>query len=92
MEFAVLSLRLKKVFVDESQRHLDSENLTGVMEFPLEPGTHIIQVRFTDTPIRMWSERLSLLALMLLLVTPLLIRVFRSPTFVSSLIPKLHLS
>ena len=81
-----------KVFVDESQRPLDIANLTGVMEFPLEPGVHIIQVRFTDTPIRMWSERLSLLALMLLLVTPRLIRVFRSPTFVSSLIPKLHLS
>ena len=76
------------VFVDEVERPVDIENLTGVMEFPLGPGRHRVQVEFADTPIRKWSERLSLLALVLLFTTPWMIRGFRLPNLASSRNPK----
>ena len=65
-------------------------NLTGVMEFSLEPGRHRIQVQFTDTPIRKWSEKLSLLALALLFTTPWIIRGVSLRNLASSGNPKLH--
>ena len=77
-----------KVFVDEVERPVDIENLTGVMEFPLGPGRHRVQVEFANTPIRKWSERLSLLALVLLFTTPWMIRGFRLPNLASSRNPK----
>ncbi len=40
------------------------------MEFSLEPGEHLVQLRFADTLVRRWSTRLSLLALFLLLLAP----------------------
>jgi len=76
------------VFVDEVERPVDIENLTGVMEFPLGPGRHRVQVEFANTPIRKWSERLSLLALVLLFTTPWMIRGFRLPNLASSRNPK----
>ena len=79
-----------KVFVDEVERPVDIANLTGVMEFSLEPGRHRIQVQFTDTPIRKWSERLSLLALALLFTTPWIIRGVSLRNLASSGNPKLH--
>ena len=77
-----------KVFVDEVERPVDIENLTGVMAFSLEPGRHRVQVEFANTPIRKWSERLSLLALVLLFTTPWMIRGFRLPNLASSRNPK----
>ena len=79
-----------KVFVDEVERPVDIENLTGVMAFSLEPGRHRIQVQFTDTSIRKWSERLSLLALVLLFTTPWIIRGVSLRNLASSGNPKLH--
>ena len=78
------------VFVDEVERPVDIENLTGVMAFSLEPGRHRIQVQFTDTSIRKWSERLSLLALVLLFTTPWIIRGVSLRSLASSGNPKLH--
>ena len=67
-----------KVFVDEVERPVDIEKLTGVMEFWLEPGKHRIQVQFTDTPVRNVGEWLSLFALASILATPWLISRLRS--------------
>ena len=73
-----------KVFVDGLERPIEVEPLTGVMEFSLEPGKHRIQVQFTDTPIRKWSERLSLLALVSLSMTPWILRGIRLSNPISS--------
>ena len=79
-----------KVFVDEVERPVDIENLTGVMAYSLEPGRHRIQVQFTDTSIRKWSERLSLLALVLLFTTSWIIRGVILRNLASLGNPKLH--
>lgn len=59
------------LYVDGARRAIDFRNPQGVMEFALKPGEHLVQVVFADTPIRLWSARLSLLALALLCLTPL---------------------
>ena len=53
--------------VDGAERPLEVSNPQGLMGFPLEPGDHLVQLRFVDTPVRLWGTRLSLLALFLLL-------------------------
>jgi hypothetical protein len=59
------------LYVDGVERAIHYNNPRGVMEFPLEPGEHLVQVLFADTPVRLWGTRLSLLALFLLLLTPM---------------------
>jgi hypothetical protein len=58
--------------VDGAQRPIDYSNPQGLMEFPLELGGHLVEVHFGDTSARTWGTRLSLLALLCLLLTPLL--------------------
>lgn len=55
------------LYVDGAKRPVDYSSPQGLMEFSLEPGRHQVQVRFEDTPVRMWATRLSLFALVLLL-------------------------
>jgi hypothetical protein len=62
------------LYVDGAERAIDYRNPQGVIEFSLEPGTHLAQLRFQDTPVRLWSARLSFLAISLLLLTPWLWR------------------
>jgi hypothetical protein len=45
------------------------DNPQGLIQFSLAPGEHQVQVRFQDTPVRLWSTRLSLGAAVLLLLT-----------------------
>lgn len=47
--------------VDGNEHVLRYDNPQGAIEFSLEPGQHIVQFHFTDTPIRRWSGVLSLL-------------------------------
>jgi hypothetical protein len=56
------------LYVDGSERKIDYLNPQGMIEFSLEPGEHQVQVRFVDTPLRLWSTRLSLGATSLLLL------------------------
>jgi hypothetical protein len=56
--------------VDGVKRPIEVHNLQGTIEFDLEPGEHRVQVFFADTPIRLWSTRLSAVALFLLLLAP----------------------
>ena len=67
-----------EVSVGGMERPIDIEKLSGVMEFWLEPGTHRIQVQFTDTPVRNVGEWLSLFSLASILATPWLINRLRS--------------
>ena len=57
------------LYVDGVERPIQISHPEGLMEFPLESGEHLVEVRFQDTPVRLWATRLSLLALLLLLLT-----------------------
>ncbi len=58
------------LYVDGAKRAIDYDNPQGMMEFSLEQGTHLLQVLFAPTPVRLWGTRLSILALFLLLLAP----------------------
>jgi hypothetical protein len=45
------------------------DNPQGLIRFSLPAGEHQVQVRFQDTPVRLWSTWLSLGAVVLLLLT-----------------------
>jgi hypothetical protein len=57
------------LYVDGAERPIDYDNPQGVIQFSLARGEHQVQVLFRDTPIRLWSTRLSLGAVFLLLLT-----------------------
>ena len=63
-----------RLYVDGAERPVDYNNPQGVIEFSLERGEHLVQVFFADTLVRLWSTRISLLALFLLLLAPWLER------------------
>ncbi|HSR29389.1 MAG TPA: YfhO family protein [Anaerolineae bacterium] len=58
------------LYVDGVEMPVEPDNPQGLIEFSLEPGEHQVQVLFRDTPVRLWSTRLSFLALILLVFTP----------------------
>lgn len=58
------------LFVDGERRPVRHSNPNGLMDFPLARGTHSVRFVFLDTPVRLWSTRLSLLAVLLLVATP----------------------
>jgi hypothetical protein len=57
--------------VDGVEKAVDFDNPYGLVDFLLEPGEHQVRIAFEDTPLRMWSARLSCLCLLLLLLAPL---------------------
>ncbi|MBI4213721.1 MAG: hypothetical protein HY534_05360 [Chloroflexi bacterium] len=61
------------VYVDGRQRPVE-RNSDGVMEISVEGGSHQVRLAFEDTPVRLWSARLSGLAVLLLFATPWLAR------------------
>ena len=63
-----------RLFVDGVERPFDYSNRYGLMEFLLEEGPYLIQARFTDTPVREWSQWISLVAFPLLIATAWLTR------------------
>jgi hypothetical protein len=54
------------LYVDGAERPTDYSNPQGLMDFSLEPGRHLVRVTLLDTPVRRWSDWLSLLALVVL--------------------------
>ncbi len=64
------------LLVDGEEQPLEHMDPTGVMEFRLEPGEHRVDLRFVDTPPRLWGGRISLLSLGLAFAIPL-VRHFR---------------
>ena len=53
------------------RRPLFHPNPQGLMQFSLEPGGHVVELRWGSTEARTWGTWLSALALLLLLATPL---------------------
>lgn len=58
------------LFVDDRERAIAPGSPHGLLEFYLEPGRHVLLLRFQDTPVRSISALVSLTALVLLLATP----------------------
>jgi len=58
------------LYVDGIEQPLSYSNPQGVIEFSLEPGQQGVKFVFADTPVRLWSSRLSWLALFLLVFSP----------------------
>jgi hypothetical protein len=58
-----------KVVVDGQDWQAAPSRPQGLIEFPLEPGTHQVQVLWADTLLRQWSARFSFLALAVLGLT-----------------------
>lgn len=77
------------LYVDGAERPIEISDPQGLMEFCLEPGQHGVRLLFTNTPVRLWSTRLSLLALFLLLLTPWL-RSIVHPTDAGPRLPAAH--
>jgi uncharacterized membrane protein len=63
------------LYVDGAQIPIDYSNAQGAMQLTLPQGDHLVQLVFADTPVRTWSTRVSLLALLALLITPWLLSV-----------------
>jgi hypothetical protein len=52
------------LYVDGAEASIDYGNPQGLIRFSLEPGEHEVQVLFRDTAVRLWSTRLSFLAVL----------------------------
>jgi hypothetical protein len=57
------------LYIDGMDVPISYDNPHGLIQFSLAPGEHQVQVRFQDTPVRLWSTWLSLGAVVLLLLT-----------------------
>ncbi|MBI5123505.1 hypothetical protein HZA75_06630 [Candidatus Roizmanbacteria bacterium] len=55
-----------KVFVDNNEVSVSSNNQEGIMEFGAGKGIHQISVRFSETPLRIFSDIVSLLTFIIL--------------------------
>jgi hypothetical protein len=58
------------VYVDRAEVPVECDNSQGLMQFTLEPGDHLVQASFGDTPIRAWGKRIALGALFVVLLSP----------------------
>lgn len=59
-----------QLYIDGGRRELSHGNPQGLMEFSLPPGLHIVELRWGSTEARTWGAWLSVLALLLLVLTP----------------------
>jgi len=55
-----------RLWVDGVAQDIAVDNHHGLMEVELAPGRHTLRFEFVNTPVRTWSERLSLIAGLLL--------------------------
>jgi hypothetical protein len=58
------------LYVDGTERSVVPSSPHGLMEFYLEPGRHVVLLKFRDTPIRSWAAVLSGVAVFVVVVTP----------------------
>lgn len=58
------------LYVDGIERPIEINDPQGLMEFSLEPGNHLVQLQFTDTPVRLLGIGLSIVALCFLFLSP----------------------
>lgn len=55
------------VFVDDTKAVIDYNNLNGLIEITVLPGKHMVTAKFLDTPIRKFSNIISLSSVIILL-------------------------
>lgn len=56
-----------RLWVDGVVQTVQVDNPNGLMDFHLPPGRHTLRFEFVDTPVRTWSERLSVAVALLLI-------------------------
>lgn len=52
-----------KVWIDGKEATISYQNVNGVIEFPLRPGTHFVKVAFNETTVRLICDLVSLVIL-----------------------------
>jgi hypothetical protein len=57
-----------KIYIDDINAKISYDNLQGVMEIAVPAGHHIIIANFTETPLRLTSDIISLISLLAALV------------------------
>lgn len=57
-----------KVFVDGRETKVEYELNNGLIVFPLVSGTHDVMISFSETPVRLFSDILSIVSLFILIV------------------------
>lgn len=57
-----------KVFVNGAEQKISYGNTYGVMDIALETGNYIIQTKFTETPVRLVADYISLISFVILLI------------------------
>ena len=57
-----------KVTVDDMPVAISYKNINGVMEFPVQSGKHNVKLQFQETKLRLFSDLLSLIGFMSLLL------------------------
>jgi hypothetical protein len=63
-----------KIFIDGNETAVDYNNPQGLMHFLAPPGSHLIEVKYSNTPIRTAAEVISLAGGFLLLLAAYLFR------------------
>ena len=59
------------LYVDGTQQPIAHTNQNGLMDFSLGQGTHAVRFVFLSTPTRSWSTRVSIVAALLFVLTPI---------------------
>jgi len=57
-----------KVLVDNQEKQINYQNPLGIIEFVLPGGTHQVVIKLTKTSLQLWSDRLSLVSWLGLLI------------------------
>ena len=57
-----------KAYIDTKEAQISYENEHGVMDIPIPSGKHLVRANFTETPLRLISNTISLLSFFVLLL------------------------
>ncbi|MCZ7551955.1 MAG: hypothetical protein M5U05_05105 [Anaerolineales bacterium] len=66
-----------ELYVNGDKHKFSFDNAYGNIEFNLEPGRHHIDLVFTNTPLRLWSEWFSLFFLILIIIMSVSVGMFK---------------
>ncbi|MCC7129021.1 MAG: hypothetical protein B6D39_08435 [Anaerolineae bacterium UTCFX2] len=74
-----------ELYVNGDKHKFSFDNAYGNIEFNLEPGRHHIDLVFTNTPLRLWSEWFSLFFLILIIIMSVSVGMFKGQPFSSAM-------
>jgi hypothetical protein len=55
-----------KVFIDGNEAPFSFDNKEGLIQFDVNKGKHLININFSETPLRLFSDFLSIISLVVL--------------------------